>query len=384
MEHRHHSSGDGAVRLVRVWDLPTRLFHWSLVALVAVALYTGFLAPEQAMGLHLYAGYAIVGLLVFRLVWGVFGPEYSRLVALVSATRKAGEHLRGLLLLRPKHYAGHNPAGSIMILALFAVLAALVTTGLMVVGGEEKQGPLAAFVGFHAADQAKTVHFWLSCLLLLMIAGHVAGVLVEGFLLRAPLIRGMIHGWLPIPEDLLQTEPRRARPLAALVALGVVALVAATSFAIVARLKVPKMPSETTAAMRSECGSCHWAYHPSLLPRHSWAVLMADLGDHFGEDASLPADTAQTIAAYLDANAAEVWDTEAARALVAVSPDQPTRITSSPFWIAKHAGISAAAFAAANVRAKSNCIGCHSDADTGRFDDQAILPTEQQLKGIDQ
>jgi cytochrome b len=336
------------------------------------------------MGLHIFAGYAIVALLAFRLVWGVFGPEYSRLVALVSASRRLGEHLRGLLLLRPKHHAGHNPAGSIMILSLFLVLTALAATGLMVVGGEEKQGPLAAFISFQAADQAKPVHFWLACLLLVMIAGHVAGVLVEGFLLGAPLIRGMIHGWLPIPEDLLPTDPRRARPAAALATIGVMALVAATSFAIVARLKVPNIPKETTAVMKSECGSCHWAYHPSLLPRHSWAVLMADLGDHFGEDASLPADTAREIAAYLDANAAEVWDTEAAKALVAVSPDQPTRITASPFWIAKHAGITAAAFAAPNVRVKNNCIGCHSDADTGRFDDQAILPTEQRQKGIDQ
>ena len=63
-------------RLAYVWDLPTRLFHWLLVAAVAVALFTGFVAPEWWMGVHLAAGYLIVLLLVFRLVWGICGPEF--------------------------------------------------------------------------------------------------------------------------------------------------------------------------------------------------------------------------------------------------------------------------------------------------------------------
>ena len=74
-------------RLLRVWDLPTRLFHWSLVSCVATALITGYITPEWWMGLHLAAGYAIVALLVFRLVWAFFGSQYSRLVSMVRSVR---------------------------------------------------------------------------------------------------------------------------------------------------------------------------------------------------------------------------------------------------------------------------------------------------------
>jgi cytochrome b len=86
---------------ILVWDLPTRVFHWVLVAAVIIAVLTGYIAPEWWMGVHLWAGYVIVLLLVFRLVWGVFGSEYSRIASFVHPPRKFGEHLRGVLLLRP-------------------------------------------------------------------------------------------------------------------------------------------------------------------------------------------------------------------------------------------------------------------------------------------
>ena len=188
--------------MVYVWDLPTRLFHWLLVGAVLVALLTGFVAPESWMGVHLAAGYLIVALLVFRLIWGVFGPEYSRISSMVRATRRLPEHLRGLLLLRPPHHLGHNPAGSLMIFALFAVLTALVVTGLLVQGGEEKQGPLAGLVSYAVGHGAKGFHEALVWLLLAMVGGHVAGVLLESLLLRSPLVRAMITGWIPLPQVL--------------------------------------------------------------------------------------------------------------------------------------------------------------------------------------
>jgi cytochrome b len=362
-----------SVRMVRVWDLPTRAFHWLLVLAVAVALGTGFIAPEWWMGLHLAAGYLIILLLVFRIAWGFFGPEYSRLVSLLRVSRGLGDHLRGLLLLRPPHYAGHNPAGALMIGALFAVLTALVVTGLMVQGGEEKQGPLAGILTYRIGDAAKGWHEILVYLLVAMIAMHVAGVLVEGRLLRMPFIRGMIGGWLPLPRDIPVPAPKPARPVAAAAMLGVFALVAASALAWLERLPpagIPAMsPNETASA---ECGACHWAYHPSLLPRASWAALLADLENHFGEDASLPAAETGEIASFYDRYAAEAWDTEAARRFAAVAASEPKRITATPYWVAKHASIAPATFAAAPIGSRGNCIACHRDADSGRFDDQAI------------
>src|SRR5450755_1489483 len=100
----------------RIWDLPTRLFHWLLVFCVVVAGKTGFFGPASGLDWHVWAGYGIGALVVWRLIWGLFGSEYSRLDRLFGALRNLPEHLAGLRRLKPKHYAGHNPAGSLMIL----------------------------------------------------------------------------------------------------------------------------------------------------------------------------------------------------------------------------------------------------------------------------
>jgi len=377
-----HDSGN---RLVLVWDLPTRAFHWLLVAAVVVGCLTGFVAPEWWMGEHVAAGYVVVALLVFRLVWGFFGPEYSRLASLARTSRQFVQHVRGLLLLRPPHHIGHNPAGAVMIFALFVVLTALVATGLMIQGGEEKQGALAGITTYAVGNGAKRIHEALVFLLLAMVALHVTGVLAESWLLKAPLIRAMITGWLPMPRELPTPRPHPARPFAA--AVGLVAIIGAAAIALVslsrlAPLGIPTMP--VNQAFAEECGACHYAFHPSLRPRASWAALLDGLADHFGEDASLSAPNLAEIAAYLDLYAAESWDTEAAQRFSVLSEKEPLRITATPYWQIKHAHISAATFDAPGIKGKTNCIACHRDADTGRFDDQAInIPANQATGGTE-
>ncbi len=370
--------GENLARSVLVWDLPTRLFHWFLVAAVAVGLGTGFLAPEAWLGVHMAAGYVVLGLLSFRVIWGFFGSEYSRLASFAYPARRVIEHLRGLMLLRPPPYLGHNPSGAVMIFALFAVLAALVVTGLIELAGEEKQGPLAAVVGYALGNGAKPVHRVLAAILLAMIALHLAGVLVGTWLLKEPLIRAMVTGSKPMPANAPLPRPRPARPVTATSWLVLTATSAAALIALLSRLPpvgIPVLPANQ--AMLTECGDCHHPFHPSLLPRASWARLMATLDNHFGEDASLPAAKRDEIAAYLERYAAEAWDTEAARRFAVVAPADPLRITATPYWRRKHARIDPAVFAAKPVMAPSNCIACHKDADSGRFDDEAIaIPKE--------
>jgi hypothetical protein len=126
-----------------------------------------------------------------------------------------------------------------------------------------------------------------------------------------------------------------------------------------------------------ECGACHDAHAPSLLPAASWAGIMSSLGDHFGEDASVGPQIARSIAAWLAENSAETFDTEAAHRFRAVSAESPYRVTTSPYWIRKHAAIPPDVFRRQRVKSKVNCSGCHGDAGLGRFDDQAIsIPKE--------
>ena len=220
---RDASAPEEAGRWVKVWDLPTRLFHWVLVLLVAVGVFTGFVAPEWWMGVHVWAGYGLVALMVFRLVWGIFGSEYSRVVSFIYPPRDTFEHLRGLLLLRPPHYVGHNPTGALMVFALTGVLIALVVTGLLVLGGEEKQGPLAAVIGYSVGSAAKRVHLWLTILLLAMVACHIVGVVAESVLTHDNLVRAIVTGWKKLPPTAPVPTPRSARPVLAVAVLVVLA-----------------------------------------------------------------------------------------------------------------------------------------------------------------
>jgi cytochrome b len=371
------SAEDGG-RRIKVWDLLTRLFHWLLVALVAIGFVTGFMAPEWWMGLHSWAGYGVVALMLFRLVWGVFGPEYSTIGSLARASWGAWEHAKGLLLLQPRHHLGHTPLGSVMIFALAVLLIVLTVTGLLVLGGEEKQGPLAGVASYAIGAGAKEAHEALALLLLVLVGGHVLGVIVESALTRENLVGAMITGWKQLPPGVEVPQPRPARPLPAALATGALVAILALTLAYLGRLPPKGMrPLAENAAYAEECGACHDAYHPSLLPAASWAAVMAGLADHFGEDASLDPESAHGIAGWLAANAAETWDTEAANRFRTLDPAQPLRITAAPYWRWKHAEIPDAVFARTSIRTRAHCSACHRDAASGRFDDQAIaIPRE--------
>jgi cytochrome b len=366
-------------RSVKVWDVPTRIFHWLLVLLVGVDVLTGYVTPEWWMGVHVWSGYGLAGLMVFRLVWGVFGSEYSRIVSFTYPPRDTFEHLRGLLMLRPPHYVGHNPTGALMVFALTGVLLGLVVTGLVVLGGEEKQGPLAAVVGYSLGSLAKTAHGALVLLLLAMIVAHIIGVVVEGAVIGDNLIRSMVTGWKQLPARLPIPPARVPRPVAAACVVALLVAVAAISLRALAGLPPPhglRVLAENSTYTR-ECGGCHYPINPSLLPAGSWAGLMAQLSDHFGDNASLDQPTTRELTMWLVENAAETWDTESANRFRVVAPEEPFRVTATPYWVRKHSGIPGSVFTSEAVRSRVNCNACHLDAATGRYDDQAIrMPKE--------
>lgn len=363
---------------VKVWDLPTRIFHWSLVALVAIGLITGFLSPEWWMGVHLWAGYGTVLLVVFRLVWGIFGSEYSRLETFTFTPREVAAHIRELIFLRPVHYIGHNPAGALMIFALIFILAGITISGLLVLGGEENQGPLAGAANYQVGDLASEIHFTLTVILMVLISFHIIGVIMEIRLSGENLVRSMIDGVKNIPDSIKPPSHRSARPLAAITAMAAFAMLAGSllwAFSTMPPSGLTQMAMNDD--FQSECGDCHEVYHPSLLPRASWAALMANLEDHFGEDASLMPETAIAITAHLVTYASEAWDTEAANRFRTVSGESPFQITATPYWVRKHDEVTAETFKRKGVGGKSHCQSCHRDAETGRFDDQKIkIPNE--------
>lgn len=369
---------DTAARIL-VWDLPTRLFHWLLAASVAIGATTGFLAPEWMLSLHVWSGYGLGALILFRVVWAFFGSEYSRVASFAYAPRTIIRHLRDLAAGRATHNIGHNPAGAAMIFALAAVLGGILLSGLITLGGQEKQGPLAGLVPYELGHTAKEVHEVLTILLLVLVGLHVAGVVLESLRERSNLVAAMITGRKSLSLSQSLPPQRAARPVAAIGILVVAGTLIGAGIGELSRLPPKGVPALAANALYAkECGACHYDFHPSLLPAASWEAMMADLDNHFGEYASLSAATSDEITAWLTANAAESWDTEAANSFRRVSAEQPLSVTATRYWKRRHRKISDAVFASKPVGAKVNCIACHRDARTGRFDDQSIdIPKEK-------
>ena len=172
-----------------VWDLPTRLFHWTLVVLVALAWWS---AENDKQDLHLYLGYGVLSLLLFRVGWGIFGSSTARFSSFVRGPAAVIRYVRDRF-----HWpvAGHAPLGALSVLALLAMLFVIVGTGL--VASDEDglfSGPLAHLVSLDASETATDLHEDLFNVLLALIVLHVAAILMYRFALGRNLLGPMITG----------------------------------------------------------------------------------------------------------------------------------------------------------------------------------------------
>ncbi len=191
---------------VPVWDPLVRLFHWTLFISFCAAWFTegelfeglqDRLNGEWLQLVHIWAGYTIAGLLVFRVLWGFVGPRYARFSDFVYSPGIVLAYVRDVLTLRARRTLGHNPAGGAMIVALLLGLTATVVTGLALYGADKGLGPLAAMLAESsdaAIDTIKEAHEVATNFTLLLVAGHLLGVVWETLLHRENLVRAMITG----------------------------------------------------------------------------------------------------------------------------------------------------------------------------------------------
>ncbi|WP_205995635.1 cytochrome b/b6 domain-containing protein [Pseudolabrys sp. FHR47] len=352
----------------RVWDWVVRGFHWLLVAAIALAAATGYLAGVSWIDIHVWAGTAAATLIAGRVVWGFFGTTHARFSDFIVSPRTTLAHMRALLAGRNERHRGHNPLGAAMIVALLAVVAAIAITGVLAFGGVLKAGPLAFATTFAAGWQARQIHEALALILLGLVGLHIAGALFESWRTCENLVRAMVDGRKEVRHGDHVSVRRRAQPfLAASIAAILFATTAVTIWTLSLRPGLGVPVAKVDPVYTKECGACHTAYHPSLLPRASWGALIAGLDNHFGEDASLDTATAARLGDYLATNAAETADTLPANRLRQVEAAKPFTITATPFWTRRHAGIPDAVFASKAVSGRGNCVACHADASSGRF-----------------
>ncbi|UCV04753.1 cytochrome b/b6 domain-containing protein [Dechloromonas denitrificans] len=174
---------------IRLWDLPTRLFHWLLVLCVLAAVVSGQLGGNL-IDWHGRIGLLIVGLLVFRLVWGIVGSTYARFRQFVPTPARIKAYLRG-----EWQGEGHNPLGALAVFGLLGLLIAQVLSGLFSNDDIAFVGPLFDLVSKNLSNRLTGIHHLLSNLLIALVVLHVAAIAFYARVKKQSLVKPMITGW---------------------------------------------------------------------------------------------------------------------------------------------------------------------------------------------
>jgi cytochrome b len=191
-------------RLTLIWDAPVRVFHWLTVLCFAGAYLTA--ESEHWRLVHVTLGYTLAGLVAFRVVWGIVGTRHARFAGFVKGPAAVMAYMRSLRSGDARPHAGHNPAGALAIVALLSLAVAVSATGW------------ATYADW-GGDRFEDVHEVLANLMLVLVAVHVAGVVVSSRLHHDNLVRAMVTGRKAAPP-----EERIGRAWHALAALMVVAV----------------------------------------------------------------------------------------------------------------------------------------------------------------
>ncbi len=364
---------------VLVWDLPTRVFHWLLVLSVSACWLSS--DDDRYLYIHVFAGYSAFLLLMFRLTWGVWGTHHARFRSFAYEWSSVTEYLKGLLNGQAARHIGHNPAGSWAVFLILILILLTTLFGILLFGGEEGHGPVSKYVTWAMGGLARPAHEFLAWSLFAVVMLHLGGVILESIWHKENLTAAMVSGF----KD--GGEGRGGGHVSHRGIVGVLLLIGLLLFAgyffrgyVTSTKDNPFLPFAGTRLAdnelwREECGDCHLAFHPTLLPGVSWRRLMQGQEDHFGEDLALEEETVVAIRDFLVTNAADHGRTEPARKIFAsIHPgDVPVRITQTPYWKDKHEEIDDANWDKAKNHA--NCGACHRDAEVGTFEDaQMHLP----------
>lgn len=237
---------------VQLWDLHLRLFHWSLLTAVTTAIVTGKLGGSWIEA-HALAGIVVVGLLAFRLVWGLIGSTPARFSHFAPTPSKILAYLQGKW-----RGIGHNPLGALSVFALLGLLSFQAGSGLLSNDDISFAGPLAQLIDDELSHTITNWHHQAANVLFLLLGLHVAAIVFYTKVKKDKLVRPMVTGWKEIPADLPQ--PRRARRIALLgaVAIGLLASYGASGKWIskaVSSVAAPQVSSTTESTDGSQTSS---------------------------------------------------------------------------------------------------------------------------------
>ncbi len=192
-----------------VWDLPVRLFHWSVVLLIALSWWS---AEKSLDRVHFWSGHGLLFLLVFRILWGFAGSSTARFATFVRGPAAILAYLRDGGDGRP----GHSPIGALSVLAMLLALLVQISTGLVQIDEDDfVEGPLAGLVGYDTSILAHDLHEWSFNLLLALIALHLLAIAYYHLVRGRSLVRPMVTGRAALPDGASPMAPAAKGRLAA-------------------------------------------------------------------------------------------------------------------------------------------------------------------------
>lgn len=180
----------------KIWDPITRLWHWLLVPTICVAWWLGEFMAFSTVDWHFYFGYAVLALMLFRLVWGFLGPVPVRLRALIHTPRQCCQYLKQLASRSPSGSHGHNPIGSLSVIAMLLSITLQAATGLFIKSDDYfESAPLASYISEASINRLNGLHHLNAKILLVLVGLHVCAILFYLLWKKENLIKPMITGW---------------------------------------------------------------------------------------------------------------------------------------------------------------------------------------------
>lgn len=200
---------------IRVWDLPTRLFHWLLVIAITAAWVSGDFLDNE-MNIHQWVGIGIVGLITFRIVWGFIGGTYARFWQFIGSPKQC------LLYVQGKWQGmGHNPLGGRSAVAMMLLVAAMVITGLFANNDADYTAPLTFLVSNDVSSQMTSLHKLFFNALWILIALHIVAIFFYKWVLKKDLLTPMVTGDAVLPDACQDVDSKGGGWLALVVALAI-------------------------------------------------------------------------------------------------------------------------------------------------------------------
>ena len=365
-----------------IWSLPTRLFHWLLVAFIVISYLSS--DEESFLTIHAAFGYGVFVLILFRIIWGFIGPKYSKFSDFVLDFKEAKEF--ALNIFNPKkEYAGHNPAASFVMLGIIIVTLLVTISGVLTYGIQEGRGVFAFLNNsfFKEMELLKELHEVFVNLLIILVLAHLGGVFSDYILHKEQgVLRSIFNGYKNIKAQSIKLNFFQIVVATIFLATAIaVPIITLTTNTPLTKSVYKKIDYESkNSNFVNECASCHTLYLPHLLPKSSWVKLMKpkELLNHFGDDASLDEETRADIESFLVANSSENSTKEAAFYIgQKVKNKDIIAITKTPYWKKRHENIAKEVFESKKVRSRANCKACHSDIEKGLIEDINIkIPKE--------